>query len=99
VLGFSSNLLVPFGSIADAFWLSSCIAAFVKTAAISCNQRGALTAEGEKRALPQDNLTAIDELKKSANKLGLKELTFKFGYSSHPDPNTRQNFCPPVPNP
>ena len=76
---FIPNLLFPFGSPADAFWFISCIAADVKTAAISCNQKGALTAEGEKRVLPQDSLTAIDELKKSANKLELKELIFKFG--------------------
>jgi len=37
VFVFSPNHLVPFGSLADAFWLSSCIAAVVKTAAISRN--------------------------------------------------------------
>jgi len=51
----------------------------VKTAAISWNQKGALTAEGEKGVLSQANLTAIDEMKKSATKLRLKELIFKFG--------------------
>ena len=72
MLVFSPNQLVPFGRFPDAFWLSSFTAALVKRAAISCNWKGALTAEEEERVLPQDNLTAIDELKKSANKLGLK---------------------------